>query len=38
MVEVVGSIPIAPTKLQPHWMALGIGRQIGVGNARNYSS
>jgi len=24
--------------LQPHWMALGIGHQIGVGNARNYSS
>ena len=30
MVEVVGSIPIAPTKLQPHWMAPGTGRQIGV--------
>ena len=38
MVEVVGSIPIAPTKLQPHWMALGIGHQIGVGNAHNYPS
>ena len=38
MVEVVGSIPIAPTKKLPQWKAFGMGHQIGVEHARNHTS